>query len=140
MIATISEAGGVELVRSYTRAIVAGDFIAYLKLLRRKYGNTPIALYLDQLQVHKARDVRPWYRQLDIMPILNVGYSPELNAIEAVFSKVKAQFNRNRLNCLVNKTGFNVEREIRAAFAAITAKHCAACVRKSLYILDRYVN
>ena len=38
--------------------------------------------------------------------ICNVGYSPEFNAIEAVFSKVKALYNRQRLNCLINKTFF----------------------------------
>jgi len=40
-------------------------------------------------------------------PIWNIGYSPEFQPIEAVFSKVKRVFNSQRLNNLVNKTGFN---------------------------------
>ena len=45
-------------------------------------------------------------RQPDIVPVYNVGYSPEFNAIKTVFSKVKAHYNRQRLNCLINKTFF----------------------------------
>ena len=47
--------------------------------------------------------------------IFNVSYSPEFNPIEAVFSKVKAHFSLNRLNCLVNKIGFNTDNAIKAA-------------------------
>ena len=66
-----------------------------------------------------------------------MAYAPEYNPIEAIFSKVKAVFNRNRLNCLVNKKGFNFDKEIGAAFKAITAAHCASCARKSLFLLQR---
>ena len=69
--------------------------------------------------------------------MFNVSYSPEFNGIEAVFSKVKALFNHRRLNNLVNKTGFNADREIEQAFKAITTDHCASCVRKSWFLLNR---
>ena len=90
---------------------------------------------MDQLQVHKANLVKPFYKVLDIKPVYNIGYSPEFNPIEAVFSKVKYNFSRKRLNCLVNKIGFNADREIKAALRSITQEHCAACVRKSLMLL-----
>ena len=86
--------------------------------------------------MHKSRDVQPEYDRLNIRPIYNVGYSPELNPIEAVFSKVKAIFCRDRLSSLVNKTGFNFDRAITAAFGAVTPEHCAACVRKSRHLLE----
>ena len=72
-----------------------------------------------------------------IIPIFNVAYSPEFNPIEAVFSKVKAIFNRRRLNCLVRKIGFNFDDTIRIAFKAISKDHCTACVRKSKYLLEK---
>ena len=78
--------------------------------------------------------------KLNITSILNVGYSPESNPIEAVFSKVKSLFSRARLNSLVNKTGFNIDREITAAFNAVTREHCASCVRKSEHLLQRAAN
>jgi len=63
-------------------------------------------LFCDQLAVHKSQAVKPYYDSLDIVPVYNVGYSPEFNPIEAVFSKVKALYNRQRLNSLINKTFF----------------------------------
>lgn len=115
----------------------AQDFLAYIKKLRAKSGKKPIALFMDNLMVHKSREVKEWYSKLNIKPIYNVSYSPEFNPIEAVFSKVKARFAEQRLNDLVNKRGFNADREIEAAFKTITADHCAACVRKSLFLLER---
>lgn len=41
---------------------------------------------MDQLAVHKSKEVRPVYEELGITPIFNIGYSPEFNPIEAVFS------------------------------------------------------
>ena len=41
---------------------------------------------MDQLKVHKAHQVKPFYIELDIEPVYNVGYSPEFNPIESVFS------------------------------------------------------
>ncbi len=71
---------------------------------------------MDQLAVHKGKEVKPYYSQLNIKPIFNVGYSPQFNPIESVFSRAKATFNSCRLNCLVRKIGFNPDRMIRMAF------------------------
>ena len=87
--------------------------------------------------MHKSKDIQPLYVQLKITPIYNVGYSPEFNPIEAVFSRVKAFFNQRRLKCLVNKTDFNSDEIIRLAFKRVPKDHCAACVRKSRHLLER---
>ena len=81
--------------------------------------------------------VRELMTELDIRPIYNVGYSPEFNPIEAVFSKVKRQFSSQRLHNLVTKIGFNMDNEVEAAFQAIKPAHCGACARKSLHLLRR---
>ena len=90
--------------------------------------------------VHRSKDVKEWYPQLNITPIWNVGYSFAFNPIESVFSKIKALFSRQRLNCLVNRKGFNFEREIEAAFRKITEEHARACIRKSYFLLARAAN
>ena len=69
--------------------------------------------------------------ELDIKPIFNVGYSPEFNPIERVFSKVKRRFNAKRLSNLANRRGFNFDRTITAAFKEVTVDNCVNCVRKS---------
>jgi transposase len=62
--------------------------------------------------------------ELDIKPIFNVGYSPEFNPIERIFSKVKRRFNAKRLSELVNNRGFNFERTINASFREVTVNDC----------------
>jgi len=120
VIATMTAERGIGLCLIYTKAVDAEDFVEFLKKLRNKLGRKPVALFMDQLRVHKSKDVQPWYGRLNITPIYNVGYSPELNPIEAVFSKVKAVFCRTRLNSLVNKLGFNFDRAITESFRSIT--------------------
>ena len=137
VIATMTAERGMGLCLIHLKAVDADDFVQFLRKLRAKLGRRPIALFMDQLPVHRSRDVQPEYNRLDITPIYNVGYSPELNPIEAVFSKVKAVFCRERLNSLVNKQGFNFDRAITAAFGSVTPEHCAACMRKSRHLLER---
>ena len=128
---------GMTCTSVHQQAINSLDFIEFLQKLRRKHLKRSIALFMDNLAVHKSRDVRPYYESLDITPVFNVSYSPEFNPIEAVFSKVKSIFNTKRLNCLVNKIGFNADNTIRFAFRSVLIDHCAVCVRKSRHLLER---
>ena len=137
MIASMSEEDGFGLLHINTEITNQDNFQDFLKSLRRKNKKTPLALFLDQLSVHKTKRVQELMQSLDINPIFNVGYSPEFNPIESVFSKVKFLFARNRLNDLVNKKGFNFDRSVKLAFKAVSAAHCAACVRKSYFLLER---
>ena len=82
--------------------------------------------------MHKSRDVRPHYERLNIEPIFNVGYSPEFNPIESVFSQVKCNFCRERLNKLVNNEVFDTNPAIWAAFAKVTPALVASCVKRSM--------
>ena len=137
VIASMSEEAGFGLLHVNTEITNQDNFQDFLKDLRRTNKKTPLALFLDQLSVHKTKKVRELMQSLNINPIFNVGYSPEFNPIESVFSKVKFLFARTRLSNLVNKKGFNFDRSVELAFKAVTAAHCAACVRKSKFLLER---
>ena len=108
MIASMSAERGFEVIRIYTEAVDAEKFADYLERLRKKSGKLPLALYMDQLSVHKSKNVKPSYTRLELTPIYNVSYSPQFNAIESAFSKVKRIFNERRLHHLVNKKDFDV--------------------------------
>ena len=136
-LASMTEAKGICLVHIYDRPVKEPEFCAHLLKLRVKAGKRPLALFVDNLWVHKQKEVRELMAKLDIRPIYNVAYSPEFNPIEAVFSKVKRQFSCQRLHNLVTKIGFNMDTEIEAAFKAIAPAHGAACARKSLFLLQR---
>ena len=136
-LASMTEEKGMLLVHVYEHPVKEPEFRAHLSKLRTKAGRRPIALFMDNLWVHKNAEVRELMAKLDIRPIYNVAYSPEFNPIEAVFSKVKRQFSCQRLHNLVTKIGFNMDTEVEVAFRAIKPAHCAACARKSLYLLQR---
>ena len=138
VLACMTESHGMQVLMCQDHAYDGAEFAAYLKVLRRRYGRTPLALLMDNLTVHKAKDVvKPLYAQLDIMPVWNVAYSPEFNPIESAFSIVKRHFCKTRLNQLVNRRGFNFERTIEESFRKVTVVHCRALVRKSAALLKK---
>jgi len=137
-LASMTEEKGICLVTTAENPIREPEFCAHINRLRARAGKRrPITLFMDNLWVHKRPECRELMGKLDIRPIYNIGYSPEFNPVEAVFSKVKRRFSCQRLHDLVTKVGFNMDREIEAAFKAITPAHCAACARKSLFLLQR---
>ena len=71
---------GIGLRQSKAESHKHEDFIRFLRALRRKWGQTPLALMMDNASIHKG-DVRPFYDKFNIKPIWNVGYSPEFNPI-----------------------------------------------------------
>ena len=79
--------------------------------------------------------MKPFYVSLDIVPIYNVGYSPEYNPIESVFSQIKRLFCRERLNKLVNNEEFDTNKTIRDAFKKISKETVTACIKKSMHNL-----
>ena len=85
--------------------------------------------------MHKDKTVRPYYLQLDIMPIFIVSYSPEFNPIESCFSQVKRHFCAERLNVLANNGEFDINKAIRGAFAKISPDLVANCAAKSMNML-----
>ena len=136
VIASMTEDGGIFHVHIQTDPCDRFDFIYYLHMVSQKLNRKPFALFMDNAGIHRPEEVRDTYKELKITPVFNVGYSPEFNPIEAVFSKVKRLFNLQRLNNLVNKSGFNFDRVIKSSFNSITAQHCGACVRKSMFLLQ----
>ena len=128
----------MEHIKIHRTAINAERFIAYLHQLRKKNGDKPIALFQDQLSVHKEKTVKTFYKSLDITPIFNVSYSPELNPIEACFSQVKRHFCSERLNMLANFKEFDQNKVIRSSFTKVTPELVRNCAAKSLNLLKDF--
>ena len=57
VIASMSEQYGFGAISIYDHAITSKEFIEYLKLLRARHVKRPLALFMDQLAVHKSREV-----------------------------------------------------------------------------------
>jgi len=56
---------------------------------------------MDNLSVHKTKEVRDSCQKHNIIEIFNVPYSPEFNGIECYFSLVKGEYKRILLSLLM---------------------------------------
>jgi len=75
----------------------------YLKGLKKAHGKKPMALYMDNLRVHKRKDVMELYEKLDITPIFAPPYSPWYNLIEFVFSMLKRIVKKWRVQDMLKR-------------------------------------
>ena len=108
----VSKEKGLEHALISDSAINQTDFIGFVKDIQRKNRGLKLALFMDNLAVHKGKDVKPFYTKLNITPLYNIPYSPATNPIESCFSVVKSHFKRRRLGCLVDDRPFNAPQHI----------------------------
>ena len=94
-------------------------FKEFLKKLRAKYPFRKMALFMDNLAVHKTKAVAKVMEQLLIKPLFNVPYCPDYNPIETVFSQVKRDFKKQKLNSIQNKLNRSQEEMIKATFGKV---------------------
>ena len=57
VIVTVSADGGLERFDIHDQAITATEFILHLEKLRKSNGDTGLAIFMDQLGVHKTKEV-----------------------------------------------------------------------------------
>ena len=57
---------------------------------------------MDNLSVHKSRDVQHVLELLKIRPIYNAPYYPDGNPIEFVFSMVKREYKQRKMHDILN--------------------------------------
>ncbi len=82
-----------------------------------------MVLFMDNLSVHKCKNVREEMERLDIKPVYNAVYSPQFNPIEMAFSKIKAAYKKEKLNRLVHGKSLPMDSMIRTAFAKLTKEN-----------------
>ena len=68
---------------------------------------------MDNLSVHKSKDVVETMNQLNIKPLYNVPYAPDFNPCESCISVLKNYYKRKKLNLLVNYKPFEPVKLIR---------------------------
>ena len=80
-----------EYIKYFTMIVQVSkySFIDFLNHIRDRYPDQPLALFMDNLSVHRARSVRQRYIDLNITPIFNVPYSPDYNGIEKYWFLIK---------------------------------------------------
>ena len=79
----------MEIIRTHDFSINVEKFKEYLIDLRNINKRRKLAIFMDQLNVHKSPKIRKLAIQLGVKLIFNAPYSPELNPIERVFALTK---------------------------------------------------
>ncbi len=86
---------------TFENSVTIPKFKIYLEELRRRYFFDDLCIYLDNLSVHRSRDVRERMDELSIGYAYSPPYSPDFNGIESVFSIFKNKLKRERLKAIV---------------------------------------
>ena len=97
VIAAISHETGLDLYQIQPFAATANIFQDYIAELSDRNRKEKLAIFMDNLAVHKTKEVRAECSSRDISLIYNVPYSPDFNPIETVFSKVKNHYKRIKI-------------------------------------------
>ena len=87
--AAISFDKGVEHLFFTECTFDSAVYSEFLRELRKKVRDKNLVLFLDRAKYHTSQETEGVYKQLGIKYVLNAGYSPTGNPIEAVFSAVK---------------------------------------------------
>ena len=107
LIAAMSEDGGLIDFAIHPRAINTEVFVAFVRQLSEKLGGEDFALFLDNLSVHKTRDAKLLFEELNITEIFNVPYCPQFNGIESYFSQIKASYKKLFLGSVVKEAQYD---------------------------------
>ena len=81
----------------------APDFCAFLKELRRRYSERPLALLLDEDPSHTAQLSRGLAVKLDIRLLWLPHRSPELNPMEHLWRSAKQKVSANRQDATIER-------------------------------------
>ena len=119
VVAGISMSRGIELFNMHPRSINVSKFLVFVEDLRRQRWADDIALFVDQLSVHRSSIVAERLEELSIPLVFNSSYSPNFMPIENIFAQVKRHFRQTRLENMVKKRHDNVKVNIKAAFNSI---------------------
>ena len=97
----ISDNEGLEAYTIHPNSITAKEFIEFVEMLSDKFHEQEFAIFMDNLQVHKTKEVLETCKRLKAWPIFNVPYSPDFNGIETYFSLLKGEYKKLILEKLI---------------------------------------
>lgn len=131
-IAAISEDGGLIDYAIHPKAINTEVFVAFIKQLSHKIGGGDFALFLDNLSVHKTKEAKLLFEELNITEIFNVPYCPQFNGIESYFSQVKATYKKLLLKHVISEEPYDTMGLIKESIQCVSDENATRCVRYAL--------
>ena len=115
-IAAISWQRGVDYVILFKKSVNRDKFKIFLQGVRDKFPFDDIALYMDNLSVHKSKEITERMDELGFAYIFGPAYSPDFNPVETIFSIAKSYVKKRRLAAVINGYDLDLWQTIRDSF------------------------
>ena len=115
LIAGISAEHGLVHFLMYDRSVNTDGFLEFLENVTGSLGDQKIAVFMDNLNVHRSKRAKAFMEENDVRAIYNVPYSPEYNPIEVYFGHIKRPYRQMKLEKMVNKEKFDARKLIMEA-------------------------
>ena len=104
--------------------------------LRQKYKKRKIALFMDNLSVHRSLLVREHMDALKIKYVFNAPYSPDYNPIEFVFHMLKTEYRKLRIQKILNGTNLILRTLISKSILKLDFQKIKNCIHHSRRLLE----
>lgn len=111
------------------KAINSEKFIEFLERIADHFKGEKIAVFLDNLSVHKTVRSREAFKRLNLVPIFNVPYSPQFNGIESYFSLLKSEYKKLILQRVIKGIPVDAFALIKEALKRVEDEKTMRCVR-----------
>jgi transposase len=135
VVAAITKEHGMLGFQTYGKSVDIPKFVHFLQHIKSLLPNQKVAVFMDQLAVHRSNIVKEEMERLDFTAIFNTSYSPEHNPIEHVFSIVKNHFSRVKSNAIVNQSKVPTDQLIAESFNNVQKQQVVNCVDHCLKVL-----
>ena len=89
-------------------------------------------LILDDLSVHKTKDAKLLFEELNITEFFNVPYCPQFNGIESYFSQIKATYKKLFLGSVIKEAHYDTMGLIKQSIESVSNENATRCVRYAL--------
>ena len=100
VLAAISRERGIECVMQFPKVVNIMRFKMFLENLRSSQPFDNIILCMDNLAIHKNREVQARMDELGFRWCYTPRYSPAYNGIEELWAASKAYIKKERLNAI----------------------------------------
>ena len=131
-IGAISDNGGLEAYTIHPKAITTVELIEFVEMLSAKFLGQEFAIFMDNLQVHKTKEVLETCRRLKARLIFNVPYSPAFNGIETYFSLLKGEYKKLLLERLIKGVKVDSSSLIMQSIQMVDQEKAKKCVAAGL--------
>ena len=128
----ISDTEGLEAYNIHPNSITTKEFIEFVEMLSDKFHGQEFAIFMDNLQVHKTKEVLETCRRLKARPIFNVPYSPAFNGIETYFSLLKGEYKKLLLERLIKGAKVDSPSLINQSIQRVEQDKVKMCVAAGL--------